>query len=100
MVCGMVEPSSILLSGVRRHGRTRLRPSGSKGRLGQARTLTFITLTRGAQLFAPYQRIGLRLSRETARPPAPREPARPFLRDDPDHVRQIAAAFATAFLDG
>src|SRR4051812_9029105 len=96
MVCWIVEPSSIPLSGVRRHGRTRLRSSGSKGRLGHARTLIFITLIRGVQLFAPYHWRGLRM----ARPPAPGEPQHPFFRDDPDHIRQIAAAFPTAFLDG
>jgi len=46
--------------------------------------------------FAPYQRLGFR----TARPSSPRKPARPFLRDDPDDIRQVAAAFATAFLNG
>src|SRR3954451_19732912 len=51
---------------------------------------------RGAQLFAPYQRR----SGWTARPPAPDQPAHPLLRDDPDYVRQVAAAFATAFLNG
>src|SRR4051794_24588158 len=95
MVCWIVEPSSIPLSGVRRHGRTRLRPSGSKGRFWCARTLSFITLIRGVQLFAPYHWRGLRM----ARPPAPGKPARPLLRDDPDHIRQVTAAFATALLD-
>jgi hypothetical protein len=46
-------------------------------------------------LFAPYQR----LSGWTARPPSLGQPTRPLLRDDPDDVRQIAAAFATALLD-
>src|SRR3954463_8395170 len=35
-----------------------------------------------------------------ARPPAPGQPTRPLLRDDPDHVRQVATAFPTALLDG
>src|SRR4051812_1718281 len=34
-----------------------------------------------------------------ARPPAPGEPQHPLFRDDPDHIRQVAAAFPTAFLD-
>ena len=50
---------------------------------------------RGAHFFAPYQRFGLR----AARPLSPSKPARPLLRDDPDHVRQVAAALATALLD-
>src|SRR4051794_36918783 len=50
---------------------------------------------RGAQLFAPYQRLGCR----AARPPSPGQPARPLLRDDPDHVGQVAAALATALFD-
>src|SRR3954452_20532762 len=51
---------------------------------------------RGAQLFAPYQRLSYR----AAGSPSPGQPARPLLRDDPDDVRQVAAAFPTAFLDG
>src|SRR4051812_20806994 len=51
---------------------------------------------RGAHFFAPYQR----LSGWTARPPSSREPARPLLRDDPDDIGQVAAAFPTAFLNG
>ena len=59
------------------------------------RALIFVTLIRGVQLFAPYQgRSGW-----TARPPPPGQPVRPFLRDDPDHIRQVAAALATAFLN-
>src|SRR5215218_7783467 len=34
-----------------------------------------------------------------ARPPSPGQPTRPLPRDDPDDVRQIAAAFATTLLD-
>src|SRR5215210_7161542 len=52
-------------------------------------------LSVGRIFFAPYQRRGLR----TARPPSPSEPSRPLLRDDPDDIRQIAAAFAAAFLN-
>src|SRR3954452_18919090 len=58
--------------------------------------LSFITLIRGAHVFAPYQG----LSRSPAGPPSPGKPHRPLLRDDPDHIRQVAAAFATALLDG
>ena len=76
--------------------RTRLLPSGSKGRFCRVRPLIFITAICGVQLFAPYQGFGLR----TARPPSPREPGHPLLRDDPDHIRQVAAAFTTALLDG
>jgi hypothetical protein len=35
-----------------------------------------------------------------ARPPCPGQPTHPLLRDDPDDIRQIAAAFAAALLDG
>src|SRR3989442_1132742 len=35
-----------------------------------------------------------------ARSPSSGEPGHPLLRDDPDHIRQVAAAFATALLDG
>src|SRR5829696_5774392 len=78
------------------HGRTRLLPSGSKDRFWFARRVFFILAIRGVQVFAPYRRIGLR----AARAPSPGQPTRPLLRDDPDDVRQIAAAFATPFLDG
>jgi hypothetical protein len=77
------------------HCRTRLLPSGSKERLWFAQQVFFILAIRGVQTFAPYRRIGLR----AAQPPSPSQPTRPLLRDDPDDVRQIAAAFATAFLD-
>src|SRR6185436_16999945 len=50
---------------------------------------------RGVHLFAPYRRVGLR----AARPLSPGQPARPLFRDDPDDVRQVAAAFATPLLD-
>src|SRR4051794_31696971 len=53
-------------------------------------------VVRGAQLFAPYQRLG----GWTARPPSPRQPHCPLLRDDPDHIRQVAAALAAALLNG
>src|SRR4051794_17412881 len=78
------------------HCRTRLLSSGSNGRFWRSRTLIFIPAIRGAQLFAPYPRLGL----QTGRSPAPGQPTRPLLRDDPDHIRQVAAAFPTAFLDG
>src|SRR3954471_14521742 len=55
----------------------------------------FILAIRGVQVFAPYRRLGLR----AARPPSPGQPTRPLLRDDPDDVRQVAAAFTTPFLD-
>src|SRR4051812_46164641 len=61
--------------------------------------LIFIAAIRGVHFFAPYQRRGLRPGFRTARPPAPGEPSRPFLRDDPNDIRQVAAAFATAFLN-
>src|SRR3954470_8138236 len=35
-----------------------------------------------------------------ARSPSSGEPGHPLLRDDPDHIRQVAAPFATALLDG
>src|SRR3954469_7861678 len=35
-----------------------------------------------------------------ARSLSPGEPGHPLLRDGPDHIRQVAAAFATALLDG
>src|SRR4051812_40963986 len=54
-----------------------------------------IILIRGAHFFAPYRRLGCR----TARPPAPGQPTRPLLRDDPDDIGQVAAAFPAAFLD-
>src|SRR3954465_6876648 len=75
--------------------RTRLLPSGSNGWFCHARALIFITLIRGGDYFDPYQR----LSGWTARPPSPGQPTRPFIRDDPDDVGQVAAAFATALLD-
>src|SRR4051812_112672 len=75
--------------------RARLLPSGSKERFWFARRVFLIPVIRGAQLFAPYQRIGL----WAARPPAPRQPARPLLCDDPDHIRQVAAAFSAALLN-
>jgi len=50
----------------------------------------------GVQVFAPYQRLSCR----AAGSPSPGQPARPLLRDDPDHVGQVAAAFATALLNG
>src|SRR3954452_1771754 len=53
-------------------------------------------VVRGAHVFAPYQR----LSGRAAGPPSPGQPARPFLRDDPDHVWQVAATFAAALLNG
>src|SRR4051812_32108377 len=55
---------------------------------------------RGAYFFAPYQRLGCRMADEPmARPPAPHQPAHPLLRDDPDDVRQVAAAVTPPFLD-
>ena len=45
--------------------------------------------------FCTLSALGFR----SARPPSPGQPTRPLLRDDPDHVRQIAAAFATPLLD-
>src|SRR3954453_16238760 len=55
-----------------------------------------MTFIRGVQLFAPYQgRSGW-----TARPPSPGQPARPLLRDDPDDIWQVAAAFPTPLLNG
>src|SRR4051794_10437235 len=88
--------SFIALSSPMLRCRTRLLPSGSKERFCHARALIFVMAVRGAHLFAPYQG----LSGWTARPPAPGQPARPLLRDDPDDIRQVAAALATAFLDG
>src|SRR3954447_18743366 len=76
--------------------RTRLRLSGSKERFWCARTLTFITSIRGVHLFAPYRK----LSWWTARSPSSGEPGHPLLRDDPDHIRQVAAAVGTALLNG
>src|SRR4051812_39470815 len=78
------------------HGRTRLLLSGSKDRFRCTRTLRFIAAIRGVHLFAPYHR----LSSWTTRSPTPGQPTCPLLRDDPKHVGQVAAAFATAFLDG
>src|SRR5438045_907910 len=78
------------------HCQTRLLSSGSKGRFWRARTLIFIPAIRGVHLFAPYQRRGW----WAARSPSSGEPACPLLRDDPDHVRQAAAAVAAALLDG
>src|SRR3954454_13485958 len=51
---------------------------------------------RGVHLFAPYRKLTWR----APRPPSSGEPAHPLLRDDPDHIRQVAAAFAPALLDG
>src|SRR3954447_2721393 len=33
-------------------------------------------------------------------PPSLGEPTRPLFRDDPDHIRQVAATFTTALLHG
>src|SRR4051812_18678038 len=75
--------------------RTRLLPSGSRERFWFAQQFRFISVIRGVQFFAPYQRLG----GWTARSPSPGEPHRPLLRGDPDDIWQVAAAFATAFLD-
>src|SRR4051794_36455369 len=76
--------------------RPRLLPSGSRDRICRLWTLIFIMAVRGAHVFAPYQRLSCR----AAGSPSPGQPARPLLRDDPDHVWQVAAALATALLDG
>src|SRR3954470_17498920 len=52
-------------------------------------------VVRGAHFFAPYQRLSLRARWR----PSLSQPARPFPRNDPDHIRQVAPAFATALLD-
>src|SRR4051794_32440484 len=55
-----------------------------------------MTSIRGVHLFAPYRELGW----WAARSPSSGEPGHPLLRDDPDHIRQVAAAFAPALLDG
>src|SRR5688500_2857174 len=96
-VCRMVETSSsIARPFAMLRCRTRLLPSGSKGRFGRMRTLLFITAIRGGEFFDPYQRLGGRADR----PPSPVEPSRPFLRDDPDDIWQVAAALAATLLHG
>src|SRR4051812_29459398 len=39
-------------------------------------------------------------SQLSGRPPSPSEPDRPLLRDNPDDVGQVAAAFPAALLNG
>src|SRR3954454_416821 len=54
-----------------------------------------MTSIRGVHLFAPYRKLGWR----AARSPSSGEPGHPLLRDDPDHIWQVAAAFPPALLD-
>src|SRR3954462_2934414 len=55
-----------------------------------------MTSIRGVHLFAPYRELGW----WAARSPSSGEPGHPLLRDEPDHIGQVAAAFAPALVDG